>query len=127
MRLLAVLFSVLLAGCSEPEVPMALNDPPAASPLQTFQGYYVSGFERNEFRPESDLEQRWWLSGAIEGCAFLNFDQERYSPWRQTYLELQGVLSPPGQYGHLGAYSRELTIIKTVSCRPPRDSEGVEP
>jgi len=129
MRVLATAFSILLADCSADEAVSSTDAaaPPTSPKPQTLKGYYVSGFERSEFRPEDDLEQRWWLSGAIKDCPFLDFNQERYSPWRQTYLEIQGVLSPLGQYGHLGAYKRKLTIIKTLSCRPPRDGEGVEP
>jgi len=130
-KFLAALLLMLLVGCSPDEPALVPAGPPASASTpepRLFKGYYVAGFERSEFRPASDLEQRWWLSGGIENCPFLDFNQERYGPlWRQTYLELQGILSPPGQYGHLGAYERELTIVKTISCRPPRDGEGVEP
>ena len=124
VRSLVALIFMLASGCSADEPPKPIDSPTYSPPEpQLFKGYYVSGFERSEFRPR----QRWWLSGAIEGCPFLDFNQKRYSPWRQTYLELKGVLSPPGQYGHLGAYNRELTIVETVSCRPPAEGEGVEP
>jgi len=130
MRVNVVVLFLFLVACSANESPTAPLGPAteADSPEhQTYKGYYVWGFERSEFRPINDLEQRWWLSGAIENCPFLNFNQERYSPWHQTYLEVQGVLSPPGQYGHLAFYKRELTIVKAISCRPPRDDAGVEP
>ena len=128
MKTVAALLLVLLAGCSsdhEPSSSRVLESSDA--PIQTFKGYYIFGFERREFRPEEDLAQRWWLSGSVDGCPFLDFDQERYKPWRQTYLVLQGTLSPIGQHGHLGAYKRELKVVKFISCRPPRDGEGLSP
>ena len=130
MRFSAALLLCLLTGCQAASPPAASNSGSAPSEhpeLEIFKGYYVFGFERSEFRPETDLEQRWWLSGSLSGCAFLDFNQERYSPWRQTHVEFQGALSPRGQYGHLGAYDREITVIRLDSCRPPQDGEGVEP
>ena len=130
MRFIAALLLALLTGC-QAAVPSATSTDDAALAkhprADKFKGYYVSGFERREFRPESSLEQRWWLSGSLDGCGFLDFNQERYSPWRQTYVEFRGELSSPGRYGHLGAYDREITVVKFESCRAPLDGEGIEP
>jgi len=57
------------------------------------------------------------LSARLEDCArrtgLVGCDK-----W--VYLELDGVRSGPGQYGHLGGYSRELRVRKVV--RATRDA-----
>lgn len=37
---------------------------------------------------------------------------EDYVP---VYVHLRGRLSPPGQYGHLGAYTREVTVTEITA------------
>lgn len=40
--------------------------------------------------------------------------------------EIQGTISPTGQYGHMGAHHREPEVSRMVSCRPLREDEKVE-
>ena len=70
----------------------------------TYYGQYSFGFEKSEFIP-SGRHERWWLSGNIG-----DIEQRAISP---VFVSVEGQLSEPGRYGHLGAYSREL-IVKRV-------------
>ena len=128
MRLVAILLVFMLASCSsEPEPTIATTsiESPTQPQPETYVGYYIFGFERSEFVPQENREESWWLSGRIN-CDVLTFNQERFSPWGQVYVEIQGVVSPVGHYGHMGFYKREITLTNTVSCRTVRDGEGVE-
>ncbi len=38
-------------------------------------------------------------------------------PWGQAHIVVEGELSAPGQYGHLGAYTRELRVTRVIESR----------
>jgi hypothetical protein len=106
---------MVATGCSRSPVPA------------TYSGYYESdGVEYNTFRPLHNQSEHWQLSGP-RPCAFINFDQERHRPMRRVFMEVEGTLSPPGNYGHMGFNKRELSVIRVVSCRPLRVDETVGP
>jgi hypothetical protein len=116
MRAPTLLVMLAIAGCSRPPTPPA-----------TYSGYYESdGVEYSTFRPMGNPSERWQLAGP-HPCAFINFDQERHRPWHRVFMEVQGTLSPPGKYGHMGLNQRELSVIRVVSCRPLRVGETVGP
>ena len=123
MRISLLLLGLALMGCARTPEPPA---PSAQVETDTFAGYYTSGFETSEFRPKDKKHERWWLTGSLP-CSFLSFNQEGNAPWHRVYVEVQGTLSPAGQYGHMGAYHRELAVSRMVSCRPLREDEKVEP
>ena len=114
MRVTLFLAVLALVGCSQ-----------TSAPASTYSGYYETDrFEHSTFSPSDRNTERWWLVGDLS-CAFLDFNQEQSRPWRRVFIEVQGDLSPPGQYGHLGSYRRKLSVKRVVSCRPLREGEKV--
>lgn len=84
------------------------------------RGWYVSGFEKSEFRP-CGSDDRWWLSGPIyaEIEQFIkdhdlrSGDNDRI-PNKPLYIEVSGQVTGEGSHGHLGAYIREFTVDKIL-------------
>ncbi|MGE3143172.1 MAG: hypothetical protein AB7L65_07600 [Hyphomonadaceae bacterium] len=109
----AALLSALamLAACATPAAP------------QRWSGIYETQFETSSFSPEGGQE-RWWVSAADAAAAA----QLRAAiaapaegpPWGRAAVTLEGVLSAPGRYGHLGAYERSLEVTRVISARPLR-------
>jgi hypothetical protein len=115
--------------------------PDAAAPSgldgARFDGYFVSGFEVSLFSPGDACPpvgpdgQAYWL-GEAPGAGF--FDQVRAARdaagldngrGQAVYrVSVEGMLSDPGHFGHLGAYPRLLTVTAVLSvasaqdCRP---------
>lgn len=104
-------YALLRRSLSPPEQPVELT------------GHMVIGFEIASFVPCQPLDppdeppgygQGYWLSadpGVELYDAYHAAVGEDYLP---AYIHLTGRLSPPGQYGHLGAYTRELTITEIL-------------
>lgn len=76
-----------------------------------YSGYFTSGFEVSSFVPCGSAEQ-WWL-GAGPESGFYDQYLEVIGPdageYVTVFVRFSGTVSPPGSYGHLGAYSREVT------------------
>lgn len=105
-----------LVACSQP-VPL-----PAT---QTYAGCFFSGEEQSEFRPRGTHEL-WWLRGDL-GDALGPSATPAPGPFlhgRAVFLVVQGQLSGPGHYGHMGQYTRTLTVLRVVSARPPTPDDG---
>ncbi len=91
------------------------------------QGHVVLGFETSSFQPCGDAEQ-WWLSGDTDvmgelGKAFTDLGGTAEA---RLFVEVRGVLSREGSYGHLGAYPREFHVTEVVEARlgQPADCSG---
>jgi hypothetical protein len=80
-----------------------------------FTGYYSQGFEVDAFRP-CDSDERWWVTeGADLRTRYAALSPE---PYEEVFVEVRGHAGPPGKYGHLGAYSRELAVDEVVTIVP---------
>jgi hypothetical protein len=103
----------ILLGCASTE--------PANPHSGLFRGHYTHNFEVQRFQPCSSSE-RWWVSGDVRP---LLAPLREGSGWRSgtVYVEVRGDLSGIGQYGHLGAYSRELVVHEVVTTRLPTDKD----
>jgi len=89
-----------------------------------FEGYYASGFEVSSFVPCGIAENAsygngYWLTGTTEFydqyyalIQSSGFDQS--TGYLSVYVRFKGELSPPGHYGHLGAYEREVTVTELL-------------
>jgi len=96
--------------------------PPRPTPDMAVEltGHMVIGFEVASFVPCGTGDapgdsQGYWLSadpGVQLYEAYLAAVGEEYTP---AYLHVLGRLSPPGEYGHLGGYTRELTITEIIA------------
>ena len=83
-------------------------------------GHYSQGFEVESSRP-CGTEERWWVTEGEE-------QRERYralSPkeYEEVYVELRGRTGPRGEYGHMGAYARELAAGEVLLMRGADDDD----
>ena len=86
------------------------------------RGYVVVGFETSAFQPCGDAE-RWWLSGDTDVMGEL---QDAFASMGETagsrlFVDVRGVLSREGSYGHLAAYPREFHVTEVIEARPGRE------
>lgn len=75
-------------------------------------GSWIQAFEVSAFSPVPPRGGQWWLEwlgDALEGIP-LSDDLTRSS--RKLRVRVVGYLSPPGQYGHMGAYARKLIAVR---------------
>ena len=91
----------------------------ATASLRTYSGVYVVGQDMTALY-SYDGGDPYWVS------ADPDVQQAMQAPIPQPFdpgatarviVEVQGVESPPGIYGHLGAYTRELHVTRVVSAR----------
>ena len=90
------------------------------------QGYVFFGFETSAFQPCGDAEQ-WWLAGDADVMGELGqaFASVRETLGARLYVEVRGVLSREGSYGHMGAYPREFHVTEVLTARPSREGDCV--
>src|SRR5262245_15911691 len=104
--LLAALLGVALSACvtGEPST-------------QRFSGVWDWHFEPNSFVTDAG-EGPYWLVGDGSTWSELTapFPQTG-RPWGRTHIVVEGWLSRPGHYGHMGAYARELHITRVIESR----------
>ncbi len=86
--------------------------------VDRFSGLFTFGFETSAFVSDDGLGP-WWLSshGEVWPDVVAPIDAEGRGPWGQAHLVVEGVLSKPGRYGHLGAYSRELVVTRVIEAQ----------
>jgi hypothetical protein len=86
-----------------------------------FQGHFTAGFEVSSFVPcgspaAPGYGQGYWLSADADVNFYQQYDQAiaGLNPppggYTTVYVRFKGELSPPGSYGHLGAYSHEILV-----------------
>jgi len=82
--------------------------------MERYEGFYTWGFEENGFRP-CGSEESWWVT---EGDLHSRYADVASQQYEAVYVELSGTVGPEGEYGHLGAYSRELAVEELHEMRP---------
>ncbi|MBA3968719.1 MAG: hypothetical protein H0X52_01300 [Gemmatimonadetes bacterium] len=86
------------------------------SPTERFSGFYEVGWEKEAFRPCGTQEEWWsWSTGKII--------EEDPRGWGRAFVVLEGEVSPPGSYGHLGQYRREIVITRVIEVRAAPGAE----
>ena len=95
---------------------LACATPPAAP--QQFTGTWEWHFETSSFTSD-DGRGPWWLHAEGEAWEQLNapFANAGAGPWGAVHVVVEGELSAPGRYGHLGAYERELRVTRVIETR----------
>ena len=80
---------------------------------RVFRGTYSHGFEHSAFVPDGS-PCRWWLSGELGSLreALPTADPHRRAAAR---VEVEGTLTPPGCYGHMGAARRQLQVTRVLA------------
>lgn len=105
---LLIAAALLLAACASP-----------APGTQRFTGLYADGFEMQAFTADGRGES-WWVNLEPEARAAIDAakgPQPRVPFGFRIRAEVEGRLSEPGHYGHLGAYPRQLTVIRVISAK----------
>lgn len=93
----------------------------AAQP-QRWTGAYVFHFETSAFHPDGSEEQWWVASANAEAASQLRaalHTDAAGPPWGEARVTLEGNLSAPGRWGHLGAYAHELSVTRVIAASPP--------
>lgn len=109
--LLTLLLPILLSAC-------------ATSPtVRTYTGVYAEGLETMTFQPDGQ-DQPWAVAGGdgvyvLQAAAPLvpSTEGQPRPPFR-VRATIRGELSNPGRYGHLGLFSREITITEVIEAAP---------
>jgi hypothetical protein len=93
------------------------STPAASSPLR-FAGEWALHFETSAFTA-SDGGGPYWLSAgrAVWEQLGAPFAAHGAGPWGRAQIVVEGTLSAPGRYGHLGAYERELRVTRVIDVR----------
>lgn len=94
----------------------------------TYEGVYVSGFETSSFTPCGETDVHWWVHPSDDLVARYNAirgEQAGRGLGPHVRLVLEGDLSPEGEYGHLGASPRALTVTRVMAMEylAPGDGE----
>ena len=127
MRVALVLCAVLLAGACRP--PAKLGEP---NPKATFRGYGHCEFEGSYFIGCGSNAPFWIDCHEPSMAVFLEVQdgcELRPCSADDIYVELEGVLSPEGSYGHLGYNKHKLTPthVHYASIVGPSSCERTDP
>ncbi|GIK47867.1 MAG: hypothetical protein KJZ75_03775 [Hyphomonadaceae bacterium] len=91
---------------------------PPAPAAQRYAGTWDWRFETSAFTTDNG-QGPWWLHA--EGAAWEQLNAplalEAGGPWGRVHIVVEGELSAPGRYGHLGAYERELRVARVIEAR----------
>src|SRR5262245_64533986 len=68
----------------------------------TYSGFYVGGFETSTFIISNHCEV--WLR---DDMCMISDDINCFQEMK-AYITVEGLMSPPGHFGHLGGWDREL-------------------
>jgi hypothetical protein len=103
-----IALSLALAACTTQSGPQRLT------------GVYALSFEMQTFTADG-RDETWWATlepkAQAEMKAALPPDAgPRFGS--RIRAKVEGTLSEPGHYGHLGAYPRHLTITRVLSAKP---------
>jgi hypothetical protein len=71
----------------------------------TYTGVYELSPERETFRP-CGARRAWWVGGSPA--------ELRKRLGQRSYVVVRGVVSPEGEYGHMGRYPRQIVITRVL-------------
>ncbi len=80
-----------------------------------FRGIYTLAFEQSTFQPDGS-KCRWWMVGDIDALLFTLGTGRSYAG-SSARVEVEGLLSVPGRYGHRGGARRELRVSRLLSAQ----------
>ena len=115
MKPLAALLAVaaLSSACA--------TTPDGPSATRTFSGVYVNGWEAQLFIEDGreNQDDPYWVSMSEQArTAMDEVLPDVYEPGEglSVRTQFEGRLSPPGQYGHLGAFRRAVLIENVITA-----------
>lgn len=101
-RVLGMTFLTAVLGCASSG---------AVEPPNRFEGHFSTGFEVASFRP-CGSQASWWVTGGEE--LFRRYRDLGVSDYAEVYAIVRGDTTSIGQYGHLGAYVREVEVVEVI-------------
>jgi hypothetical protein len=104
-----ILFAALLALGACASTP--------ATHAQRYSGTLFWSFETSAFRTDDGQGPYWLSSETAWPQVVAPLQQPGQGPYGRVHLVVEGELSPPGRYGHLGAYSNELNVTRVIESR----------
>jgi hypothetical protein len=105
---------------------LPLLSPPAGPPERVVSGYYTVGWEEQSFRacrraplPIGDRGV-WWVSnpGPMMGV----YRELVEGEWGTIFVTVRADLTEPGQFGHMGGYSRSMAVVEVLDARRPSEN-----
>jgi hypothetical protein len=85
---------------------------------KAYHGHYTFRREVSAFKP-CDLDERWWVDDG-SGALREHLTAPDGSVGGERYVEVEGIVSERGSFGHLSAYDRQLEIQKVLLVEFPR-------
>lgn len=110
-RLLLFLTFLAASGCIS-----AISGPDT----RRLSGFYTWGFEVSAFQ-ECGNDESWWVGmDAGLGQRHREIGTRQYQP---IFVVVDGEVSGRGQYGHLGAYDRQIDVTHLLEAREVRQED----
>lgn len=108
--MIASLILCLAAACASP----------GATGERLYTGVYAEGMEIVSFHADGE-EGAWAVAGGDGVYALRAAAPPRAQPWDGFHIRatIRGRLSETGRYGHLGLFTREITITDVVAAPAP--------
>ena len=83
------------------------------------RGHMVIGFEIASFVPcdisaDPGDSQGYWLNAGPDVDLYDAYLAATGADYTPAFIQFRGQLSPPGEYGHLGGYSRAVTVTEIL-------------
>jgi hypothetical protein len=96
----------------------------ATAPAKRFRGYLVLGEESAGFSPLQQGREVWWfVPGRVGWDQVGKYFPKPPQPYYIAVVEIFGRVGPPGAYGHLQVYDREIIMDEFTHVRPSSMSE----
>ena len=87
------------------------------APARLYTGVYAEGIETMTFTVDG-TDEHWVATGdavyVLQGSAPSVYTSSGVRAPFSVRARIKGVVSPPGRYGHLGMFEREISIIEVV-------------
>jgi len=84
---------------------------------RAFTGVWQWSFETSAFTTTHGEGPYWLVAEGANWEALVAPLRASGGPWGRVAVVIEGNLSPVGQYGHLGAYSRQLRVTRVIEAR----------
>lgn len=89
----------------------------AAYEPRPLRGIYRHGWEVQSFRPCGSRED-WWVGN--EADLRPRAERAGLNPDGPLLVEVRASVSPPGRFGHLGGYSRQIGVEEVLRVEAAR-------
>ncbi|CAG0980838.1 hypothetical protein GPROT1_02269 [Gammaproteobacteria bacterium] len=97
--------------------PLPSPTPTFSGPAQDYAGTFTYGFEVVAFKP-CNSDEVWWLNGEVTAMKDLRTRYEALTrKMEPVHVQLRGLISERGNYGHMGGYQRQLYVLELLDVR----------